>query len=110
MHIFLLTLTTRGIFVIYSNPARGTAIFSILFCSLKSTQTDAWQYGPEELNSLKRMRVSLPDTYLLILNCISVNTKKLSIRNQVKTILEMICCICLIHNIISAWRSITATY
>ncbi|KAM0926887.1 hypothetical protein ACQ4PT_003056 [Festuca glaucescens] len=51
----------------------GTTLQHKAYCAKHSTEqkeTDAWQYGPEELNSLKRMRVSLPDTYLLILNCI----------------------------------------
>lgn len=47
-------------------PVLGTVIFSILFCSSKFTQTDAWKYWPEEVNSLKRTRVSNNACYILL--------------------------------------------
>lgn len=46
----------------------GTTLQHKAYCAKHSTEqkeTDAWQYGPEELNSLKRMRVELEKLRLL---------------------------------------------
>ncbi|CAM0943875.1 unnamed protein product [Alopecurus aequalis] len=46
----------------------GTTLEHKAYCGKHSTEqkeTDAWQYGPEELNSLKRMRVELEKLRLL---------------------------------------------